>query len=111
ASLYVPSPRRFGTRLEGRASGLRLRNLTPAGLNGIVTPGGGLMKSGALKRGSNPGMGRLSKTDTPRRWILKRQEVIRGVVRKIMNGFLIRLNRSWSFSLAFPSRSTTLKLR
>ncbi|MDR9410119.1 MAG: hypothetical protein RI573_14860 [Balneolaceae bacterium] len=67
------------------------------------------MKSGALKRGRNPRVGRLSKTDTPRRWVLERQEINRGVVRKIMNGFLIRLNRSWSFSMAFPSRSTALK--
>ncbi|MCG2591086.1 hypothetical protein [Rhodohalobacter sulfatireducens] len=46
---------------------------------GIVTPGGGLMKSGALIRGRNPGMGSLlSKADIPRRWVSKRIDRIRG---------------------------------
>jgi len=34
---------------------------------GIVTPGGGHMKSEALKRVRNPGIETYSKPDTPRR--------------------------------------------
>ena len=39
----------------------------PSGVIDIVTPGGGHMKSGALKRGRNPGIKKDFKPDTPRR--------------------------------------------
>ncbi|NBC66810.1 MAG: hypothetical protein GVY07_14285 [Bacteroidetes bacterium] len=44
----------------------------PSGVIGIVTPGEGLMKSGALKRVRNPGITTYSKPNTPSRWMLKK---------------------------------------
>ncbi|NBC66809.1 MAG: hypothetical protein GVY07_14280 [Bacteroidetes bacterium] len=38
----------------------------PGGVVHVVTPGGGLMKSGALKRVRNPGITTYSKPNTPR---------------------------------------------
>ncbi|NBC05263.1 MAG: hypothetical protein GVY20_16385 [Bacteroidetes bacterium] len=71
----------------------------------IVTPGGGLMKSGALKKDRNPGIGTYSKPGTPRRWASKKREISRGVTRKLrMDSLNLRLEAGASVG-AFPSRA------
>jgi hypothetical protein len=51
----------------------------------IVTPGGGLMKSEALKRVRNPGIGKDSNPETPRQRMLQRIDRTRGVDNRFDN--------------------------